>query len=71
MQRRFTKEEQEQVRKINISLFLVDYDIACGTKRFSLDNKGYIRDEKNPQWVGSAMKNWWYDNSENASHVIQ
>ena len=68
MQRRFSKEEQEQVRRINISLFLVDYDIARGTRRFSLDNKGYIRDEKNPQWVGNAMKNWWYDNSENASH---
>ena len=62
MQRRFSKEEQEQARGVSLALFLSDYD----PYRFTLNNKGYLLDTENPTWVGDVRRNWWYDNNPRA-----
>ena len=67
MQHRFTKEEQDEVRKINMATFFIKYNEFCTTERFYMNNKGYICDKENPKWVCNAARNWWYDNSENAT----
>lgn len=64
MQRRFGREEQQTARAVSMPLFLSDYDAY----RFTLNNKGYLLDSENPDWVGDVRKNWWYDNSKTASH---
>ncbi len=63
MQRRYSRQEQERARGVNLALFLTDYDIAHGTKRFSVDKNGYIHDTDNEYWRGSVKQNWWYNNN--------
>ena len=62
MQHRFSKEEQNRARGVSLVLFLSDYD----PYRFTLNNKGYLLDSENPDWVGDVRRNWWYDNAPNA-----
>ena len=62
MQRRFSKEEQEQARGVSLALFLSDFD----PYRFKLNNKGYLLDSYNSTWVGDVRRNWWYDNNPRA-----
>ena len=63
MQHRFSKEEQSRARGVSLVLFLSDYD----PYRFTLNNKGYLLDSENPNWVGDVRRNWWYDNATNAT----
>ena len=63
MQHRFSKEEQNRARSVNLALFLTDYDIAYGTQRFSMDAKGYIHDTIDENWICSVKNNHWFDNS--------
>ena len=62
MQHRFNREEQAEARGVSLVLFLSDYD----PYRFTLNNRGYLLDSKNPDWVGDVRRNWWYDNSPHA-----
>lgn len=62
MQRRFSKEEQDQARGVSLPLFLSDY----APYRFTLNNRGYLLDSENPEWVGDVRRNWWYDNNPHA-----
>lgn len=62
MQRRFSKEEQTKARGVSLALFLSDYD----PYRFTLNNKGYLLDSENLDWVGDVRRNWWYDNNPRA-----
>ena len=64
MQHKFSKTEQQTARAVSMPLFLSDYD----PYRFTLNNKGYLLDSENPDWVGDIRKNWWYDNNKTASH---
>lgn len=64
LQRRFSKQEQDRAREVSLPLFLSDYE----PYRFVLNNKGYLLDSKNPDWVGDVRRNWWYDNNPQAVH---
>ena len=60
-QRNFSKTEQNIARGVNLAIFCGDYD----PYRFSISNKGYLLDSKNPNWVYDISRLWWYDNSKN------
>ena len=64
MQRRFSREEQNIARGVNLALFCGDYD----AHRFTVTDKGYLLDSENPDWVYSISRLWWYDNSKNPKH---
>lgn len=64
LQRRFSKQEQDRAREVSLPLFLSDYE----PYRFVLNNKGYLLDSENPDWVGDVRRNWWYDNNPRAVH---
>ena len=64
LQRRFSKQEQDWARGVSLPLFLSDYE----PYRFTLNDRGYLLDSKNPDWVGDVRRNWWYDNNPRAVH---
>lgn len=64
LQRRFSKQEQDRARGVSLPLFLSDYE----PYRFTLNDRGYLLDSKNPDWVGDVRRNWWYDNNPRAVH---
>lgn len=64
LQRRFSKQEQDRARGVSLPLFLSDYE----PYRFTLNDRGYLLDSKNPEWVGDVRRNWWYDNNPRAVH---
>lgn len=65
IQYRFSKEQQQAARNVNMALFLMDY---YAPYRYELDDKGYLLDTENPDWVGDVRNNHWFDNSFNAKH---
>lgn len=64
MQRRFSREEQNIARGVNLALLCGDYD----PYRFTVTDKGYLLDNENPDWVYSISRLWWYDNGKNPKH---
>lgn len=65
MQRRFSKEEQQVARNVNMVLFLMDY---YEPYRYELNERGFLLDNENKDWIGDVKNNHWFDNSLGAKH---
>ena len=65
MTKLYSNEEMQKARNINLALFLIDF---YDPYRYELNDRGYLLDAENPDWVGDVRNNHWYDNSPNAKH---